>query len=115
MMRSPTYEWAVILYGRYHGWDWEPIAVPQKEIRVVQKREDLLPELRPLHPIIGMTLSEAEVWVISQTTIVRGWAITDVRSVKEDGESMPMFADERPFRINVEVEEGKIVKICGVF
>jgi len=62
---------------------------------------------------MGKTVEEATATVGSEEIFYSGERVRKVRPVKVDGEAMMVTMDYRTDRINVETENGKIVKIVG--
>merc|ERR1712129_566638 len=63
--------------------------------------------------LVGKTMEEADEMIQNEEIIHDGEIITEIRPMKVDEEGMLGTCDYRTDRINVETENGKIVKLLG--
>lgn len=80
----------------------------------VQKRNQLSPELRPLFPLVGLTLDQAEDWIKKNRVKVGMDFIDMIRPTVIDGRNQMVTMDMRTERLNVTLEKGKIVELRDV-
>jgi hypothetical protein len=73
--------------------------------------------LRPFRPLIGMGLPEAERWLQRYVVIppgVPGWPIRVIRPVCVDGVPLFVTMDEACDRIDVVIEDGRVVDLVDL-
>merc|ERR1712215_489314 len=63
------------------------------------------------HDLLGKTVEEAEAFLKKEEIMIDGHRISEIRVIKKDGVDLPMSQDLSYSRVDVEVEENKIVKI----
>lgn len=80
----------------------------------MQKRNQLSPELRPLFPLVGLTLDQAEDWIKKNRVKVGMDFIDMIRPTVIDGRNQMVTMDMRTERLNVTLEKGKIVELRDV-
>merc|ERR1712215_41136 len=60
--------------------------------------------------LLGKTVEEAEAFLKKEEIMIDGHRISEIRVIKKDGVDLPMSQDLSNSRVDVEVEENKIVK-----
>merc|ERR1712215_663515 len=65
---------------------------------------------KSMSDLIGKTVEEAEAFLKKEEIMIDGHRISEIRVIKKDGVDLPMSQDLSDSRVDVEVEDNKIVE-----